>query len=512
MSPFIINTNIPAAAANGWAHVVIPINAATAGIDGCSGFVFHKWVSQYGGQIANDFQGRFWIDNVILQGTAGPPPPPKISLPVKATQGLNVFASTAGVYDRQSAVLRQNSGLSWVGQATPANPVTYSFTIAGYPSSVNCEAWMFLVPNPNYLDGAPDWNETNCAIVYLQGNSSSATAHFQYKVNEPNNQIMYSGGDPWTNAPGSWDGVTTNYLESGNLASITNNGVLGTWKVKFTSDTNVTLIAPNGNSTNFIFPAYNVGLFAEQASPGFYVYLGMQANNADALNQAVVYSNFAITGTGSPFSENFLTDTVLDTTNTWNTSAAAGPKGVFVAPAGSASWVSWTLPDSGFSLQVSPTLNNPTAWTDPSTGPIIGMGGIRSQLLASNEIPAGNTAFYRLIKRQFTQLQVLLPGETNAPNTLTGKVGAPSAVNPGDPVIVTVNSVDSTFHIVSSTDSITLTSLTDNAATLPVPGNLAGGTAQMYVYFGTSGSQTITATDTTNTNIPAATSSPQPVN
>ncbi len=58
----------------------------------------------------------------------------------------------------------------------------------------------------------------------------------------------------------------------------------------------------------------------------------MQANNADAQNQAVVYSNFAITGTAQPFSENFLADSVLDTTNVWTTSMASGPQGVFIAP------------------------------------------------------------------------------------------------------------------------------------------------------------------------------------
>jgi hypothetical protein len=507
MAPFIYNTNIPAAAANGWVHMVIPINAATAGIDGCSGFVIHKWVSQYNGQIANDFQGRFWIDNVILQGTAGPPPPPTVKVPTKATLGLNVFASTAGLYDRQEAVLRQTSGLSWVGMATPANPVTYSFTIAGYPNSPDCEAYLFLIPNPNYLDGAPDWNETNCALAYIQGNASSATMHFRYKVNEPGNQIMYGGGAPWTNAPGSWDGVTANYLESGNLGSVTNNGVLGTWTIKFTSDTNVTLIAPNGNSTNVIFPPYNVGYFAELNSPGFYAYLGMQANNANALNQAVVYSHFAISNTASPFSENFLADSVLDTTNTWNTSAASGPKGVLIVPAGSAYWINWTLPDSGFSLQTSSTLNNPLAWNSPTTGPIIGMGSIRSQLLASNEMPVGSTAFFRLIKRVFTQLQVLLPGETNAPGTPTGKTGTPTSVSAGSEVDVTVNAVDATYHIVNVSDTVHLT-CTDSGAILPNDASMVNGTLTFTtLYLNDSGSWTVTATDTGNNAIPPATSS-----
>ena len=507
MNPLLVNTNIPAAAASGWAHIKVPINKAQAGIDGVSGIVFSKWVSQNGG-ILNPAQARFWVDNVMLTGTALPPPPPTVKVPTKATQGLNVFASTAGLYDRQSAVLRQTSGLSWVGMATPANPVTYSFTIAGYPNSPDCEAYLFLIPNPNYLDGAPDWNETNCVVVYLQGNPSSATMHFRYKVNEPGNQIMYGGGAPWTNAPGSWDGVTANYLESGNLGSVTNNGVLGTWAIKFTSDTNVTLIAPNGNSTNVIFPPYNVGYFAEQTSPGFYAYLGMQANNANALGQAVVYSHFAISNTASPFSEDFLADSVLDTTNTWNTSAASGPKGVLIVPAGSASWVSWTLPDSGFSLEISPTLTGGAlAWTSPSTGPVLSLSSTRSQLVASNEIPAGDMAFFRLIKRVFTQLQVLLPGETNAPNTLTGKTGTPTSVSAGSEVDVTVNAVDATYHIVNVSDTVHLT-CTDSGAILPNDASMVNGTLTFTtLYLNDAGSWTVTATDTGNNAIPPATSS-----
>src|ERR1039457_320909 len=146
MSPLIINTNIPAAAASGWTHIKVPINKAQSGIDGVSGIVFSKWVSQNWG-ILNPAQARFWVDNVMLTGTSLPPPPPTVKVPAKATQGLNVFASTSGLYDRQEAVLRQSSGLSWVGHATAGNPVSYSFTIAGYPNSPDCEAYMFLVPN-----------------------------------------------------------------------------------------------------------------------------------------------------------------------------------------------------------------------------------------------------------------------------------------------------------------------------------------------------------------------------
>jgi hypothetical protein len=512
MAPTIILTNIPDAAASGWAHVKIPINKAQANIDGVSGIVFHKWVSQNWG-IANDAQARFWVDNIMLTGTEAVPPPPIVSVPTKAVKGLNVFTSAGGLYDRQSAVLRQNTGLSWVGQASEVNPVTYAFTIAGYPNSVNCEAWMFLLPNPDYLHSAPDWNGTNCVKIRLQGTATSGTMQFQYKVNEDHQQAMYYGGDEtrgfYTNAPGSWDGVTPNYLETGFLGQVAGNSILGKWQVRFTSDTNVTLIAPNGATTNFVMPAYNAGYFAEQTTPGFYIYLGLQANNADAMNQALVISDFAVSNSVSPYYENFLTDEVLDTTNVWNTSAAPAPSGVLLVSSNASSWARWTLPDPGFSLQVGTNLTSPLAWADIATGVRFPMNGLRAQLLSNEDLPASAATFFRLIKRNFTQLQVLLPGETNAPNTLTGKVGTPDPVSlsgSGGFVTVTINAVDDTWHIISSgAGTINLTS-TDGSAIMPLDGNLANGTLQPVVQFGSEGTWTVTATNLSAT-MPAATSS-----
>jgi hypothetical protein len=518
MAPFIINTNIPAAAASGWTHIKIPINKAQGQIDGVAGVVFHKWCANTWTLVTN-VTARFWIDNVMLIGTSAPPPPPTVSVPTKATQGLNAFASTQGnsFYDRQSVRLRNTSGLSWVGIATPANPVTYSFTIAGYPNSPDCEAYLFLVPNPNANDQAPDWNETNCAIAYIQGTANNATMRFRYKVNEDHQQAMYSGGNEggkyYTNAPGSWNGVTTPWYESGDLGSVTNNGVLGTWKIKFTSDTNVTLIAPNGDTSSFVIPPYNVGYFAEHMNPGFNIYLGMQANQANAMNQSVVYSSFAVAGVPSAYSENFLADAVLDTTNTWDTAVSGGPKGVLIVPAGSASWIKWTLPDTGFNLEIAPALNNPLAWTQPSTGPIIPLYGFKSQLIAQNELPTGGMAFFRLVKREFAKLQVLLPGETAAPGTVTGKTGTPIPVSlaASGQVNITVNAVDANWYPVTSTDTVAITTSDGTALLLPIPMPMVGGTVTFTpdnpLIFGSTGSFTVTATDNTDGTKTANTSS-----
>ncbi len=531
----LFTTNIPAAAASGWVHITIPVNPQQSGIDPNVGIMFKKWLNGSGslagltntsGAYTNT--ANFWIDNVILEGTAGPPPPPTIKPLVKAVQGLNVFASTKGnsFYDRQEVMSRQTSGLSWLGQATGGNPVSYSFTIASFPSdpaSYGCEAYLFLSPNPGWNPSAPDWNDTNCTIAFVQMGAEGAIMRFQYKVNESDQNQMFGGGTEargsYTNVPGSWDGVTPNYLESGNLGSVTNPvTAVGTWTITFTSDTNVTLTAPGGNVSHCVIPNYNVSKLGPTAN-GFNVYLGMQANNEAAINQAVVYSNFAVTGTVSPYSEDFLADTVLDTTTIWDIGVSGGPNGVLIVPAGSAYWLQWTLPDAGFQSELAGGLTGP--WSSLSTGAVVPLSGARQRLVASSSLPVGDSAFFRLAKRVFTKLQILLPGETAAPNTLTGKTGTPTAQTVGVPFDVVVNAVDDAWNLIPTapTDQISLSS-TDplfswdpGFAVFLLNGTITFDTGTLPVTFGTAATiNTITATDTTDGTKTANTSPAVTVN
>jgi hypothetical protein len=557
------STNIPNTASNGWVHVSFPIDPSIAGISTISGITFEKWNANSGAIVSNGVASptgfpfaKFWVDNLVLKGTAGPPPPPTVNPLAKPVKGMNIIYGSSGAYDRHEARLWADTGKSWVGNATPANPVTYSFTINGFaPNAVantsGCEAYLFVVPNPAAHDNAPDWNEPNCLVASIQQGLTNAILTLQYKVNNPNNNAMYGGGSRgWTdttttpgvtaavteyyNAPvGSLPGgATTNTVvvdtthtvvsitnETGNLGTVTNTATspTGTWSIQFTSDSAGTLQAPDGSTSSFIIPSYNAAIFAE--TPGATtntsdIYLGGQPNNAVALNAAVVYSAFSVSGTPNPFSENFLTETALNTTN-WDTSPSSAPA-AFVVPASAAYWVNWTLPNGGFGLQISTNVTGLQYGTSPSKGPVLGLNGITQQLVDSSELPASKTAFFGLLKRQFTQLQVLLPGQTNAPGTTLGYTGTPTPISLTTQGLttttVTVNAVDSTFHIVSgSFDQIHLTS-SDTGAALPNDQALSNGTATFVdpngVLFGTTGSQTVTATDTINTNIPAAISAP----
>ncbi|HEU5070946.1 MAG TPA: hypothetical protein VFV96_11125 [Verrucomicrobiae bacterium] len=512
----VVTTNIPAAAASGWVHMTIPINPTQSGIDPSVGIMFKKWLNN-NSSITGTHTANFWVDNVILEGTAGPPPPPTVKPLARAVQGLNVFASTQGnsYYDRQEIMSRQTSGLSWIGNATAGNPVTYSFTVTNFPTdpaTYGCIAYLFFSPNAGWNPSAPDWNNTNCAMAVLQFGGDGATLRFQYKVNEDNQNAMYGGGtEPrgaYTNAPGSWDGVTANYLESGNLGAVTCPTLLGTWSIKFTSDTNITLIAPDNTSTNLVIPPYNAGKLAP-TDAGFNLYLGFQANNQASLNRAAVFSSFAVEGAPSAFNEDFMAESALDTVSTWDTSVSSGPNGVRIVPAGSAYWLNWSLPDTGFAAEAAGTLTNSAGWT-PLAGPVVGLVNQRAQLVASSELPAGNSAFFRLIKRAFTKLQVLLPGESPAPNTPTGKTGTPDPVSlgAGGLVNVTIRAVDDNWNLISTVRDVVHVTTDDLSAVTPLDGALVGGTNSFYVQFGAEGNWTITVSDVSDGTKTPGTSAP----
>jgi hypothetical protein len=366
---------IPDAASNGWATVTVPIPNNLNNTLGANGIVMEKWIANEGSTPNPAPAAFFWVANVQLIGTAAPPPPPTLQLPAKPTPGLNVFASTSGIYDRQQVGLVASNGVSWVSHATTANPVTYSFTIDGFPQNpatqFACEAYLIMAPNPAFYDLALDYNETNVVIVSLQQGPATTQMTFQYKTNEPSSETLTTVG------------------------TVTNTGTaLGKWSITFTSDTNVTMTAPDGNTSSFVFT--NAPYFAETRNPGCYLYLGMQANNTAGLNDAVCYSQFSLTGVPAAVTDNFLNDTTLSTNN-WYNFMATGPGGVFVMPPGAEDWITWPLPDAGFQLQAARSISGP--WNTLTGDKIVGGVGEVYQLITTNDIPAGAPdAFFELAK------------------------------------------------------------------------------------------------------------------
>ena len=503
--PSIGLTNIPAAAASGWAHCAVPINPAQAQIDGANGVVFNKWINQQWG-IANPAVARFWIDNVVVQGIHAPIPPPTVSL-VPAHAGLHLFAGTAGGNDRES--IRTTNALtanySWVGRGS--TPASYSFTITNYPGASTPYFMLhtMLVPVPYDrvagtngtvgLNSAPDWEEPTCIFMDFQNyNDGSGDWRFRYKTNSPASNGKYNGGNN-----GYYDNVQAELRDPA--------GVLGTWTLTFVNNTNVTMTSPKGLTTNFVFSADDVSWFADNSGAALplYYYIGCRGNGAGAGLGAVV-SRVSIQGSVNTLDDNFLADTSLDT-NQWQVVAAYSPS-IQLVPATPKPvyWVDWTLPAKDFSLESSPSLNGP--WTASETNQLAFAGGVKSLVTASS-LPGASEGFFRMVKPDNGQLQVLLPGESNAPNTLTGKTGTPAPQTLYGVFDLTINRCDATWHIVPASDTVAITS-TDAYAGLPPDTALVNGTATISgaFYFSTSGTWTITATDVTTNTVSAGTSSP----
>lgn len=102
----------------------------------------------------------------------------------------------------------------------------------------------------------------------------------------------------------------------------------------------------------------------------------------------------------------------------------------------------------------------------------------------------------------FSRLQVLLPGESAAPGTASGKTGTPSAQTAGIPFLVTVNACDDAWTVVPSvTHTIRILS-SDASASLPAAAQLSNGTGTFLVILNADGNFTIFAHDQTDVTIP----------
>jgi hypothetical protein len=497
-----VTLKIPGAASNGWVTLTCPINLATPNLSTCCGLTFN--IQAYSGTY---YQQNFtnYIDDISINlSPAPPPPPPTLSKIIPAITGFNMTATDPnGQYTRYDILTAVPTGYSFVGQTS----VTYSWTNKSWPSIGTANSWQqqfFLVsgasssgaPNgdPGQYDSAVDWNMANVLwFTVQQDTNGTGYINFRCKTNEPNGNSMFNNTLDPTNA------ANVNGWAIEPLCFFRASTPLGHWSVTI-AGTTVTIMTPDGTSTNVTLDAATVALFADPMT----LCLGSQPNNANGFGKTAVISGFGVTGNATPFSDDFTTDTTLNT-NIWRV-LSGDPNGVNLVPPGSAFWVSWSLPDTGFSFQSAPSLpQTALGWNNPTVLSFLD-NGQRTALVPWSQTGT-NQGYFRLIKRSFTQLQVLLPGETNASGTVSGKIGTPTAVTSGDLVTVTVNAVDATWNIVNASgDTIHLTT-TDGTAITPLDSALAGGTMTGYIQFNSVGSWTTTATDISNTNIISNTSS-----
>lgn len=499
------NVTIPASAASGWVHLSMPINPTVPNLGTVAGIDFR--IQSYNNYANPIGRLKFWMDNLKMVVSPVAIPPPTISsVFTTPVQGLNLlsYSGNGNEFQRTSIAYNTHTGVGWLGSPTP---VTYSITITNFPSSIytNYQAHIFVTTGnpPTIYNAATDYSETNVIFFDVHNNpNGTGTGNFRYKVNEEQSNSNLFG---------------TEYIGTGSAGTLTNlvaPTVLGTWSLTFSQDTNVTINGPGGAALSFSLRPAIVANFIEPLN----VIFGGQPNRQSDANptanvgQTVVLSAVGITNGGSVVaSDDFTADTAFDSVNWFKLTADLNA--IQLIPAGSAKWIKWSLPDASFGLQVSTNLANRNAWvslTGPDSGGVTLQNytgnGVRNTLLPTSAL-VGSQNYFRLLKMNYSKLQILMPGETAAPGTLSGKTGTPTPQQVGVPFDVTVNAVDSQWYLINTaTDTVHIDSANAGAG-LPADAALFAGTGTWTLSFGTAGTATVIASDVSDPTKTSGTSS-----
>ena len=108
----------------------------------------------------------------------------------------------------------------------------------------------------------------------------------------------------------------------------------------------------------------------------------------------------------------------------------------------------------------------------------------------------------------YIRLQILLPGETAAPGSSSGKSGTPRAQTAGVPFTATVRACDAQWNTVTTVANAIQILSTDQSATLPAAAQLVSGTRAFTVSLNAAGTFTVFAHDQTDGTIPDGSSAP----
>src|SRR6266404_187351 len=163
-----------------------------------------------------------------------------------------------------------------------------------------------------------------------------------------------------------------------------------------------------------------------------------------------------------------------------------------------------TASDSNAVLPANAALVNGTK-TFSVTLKTAGSGTVTASDVTANTKTANTSSSVSVNPGSFAKLQLLVPGETAAPGTGSGKTGTPGAQTAGSAFIVSVNAVDANWNLVNTNDTVSINSSDANAA-LPSSAGLVSGTKVFSVTLKTAGSATLTSSNTTHSAIPSSTS------
>jgi hypothetical protein len=324
----------------GWTHIVIPLHPATdPNLLNISG-IFIK----IDGQSYGNLQGTttLWVDNLKFTYTNITVVPPPVVTIQKPSPAMRLFAGSGGTYDRQE-VATVDQSQSWVG-ATPASPVSYSFTVKNIPSNIG-QTHIFLIP-VNSTPGASPYG--------YNGIDFTATNGLWLTINPAGVAIV-----SWkTNQPGS------NPYQTGQIAlQFTNTPAAGTWTLTFTDPNDGMVTGPGG--TPMPFTVTNGTVTTDFANP-LVAYFGLQGNNSPGTYED--WTAISVTNvTGVNEREDFTTEPNRSLSALWDNMSGAAADLLIISTNDMPSyWVTWSLPAINFSIGTKTNLLQAGPWINPA--------------------------------------------------------------------------------------------------------------------------------------------------
>ena len=306
---------------------------------------------------------------------------------------------------------------------------------------------------------------TSMTVNWTSGNGGRRAVFMKAgsgTITNPTDGVAYSASADW-NAKGTQLGTSGYYCiynGTGTSVALTNLVASTTYYIQsfeYNSDNNTT---PTATTINY-FTNTATGNPNSQATTSAG---GLTPPTLSAAVSPTVDADFAVT-----FPDNA----------TWR---AATPFTVKYGSTTLTAVTDYTLTSGTLTLKPSGTVNSVLRTAGTQTLTITANGYLDATV--QQPIAAGAAA----------KLQLLMPGETAAANTTSGKTGTPTAQVAGTAFNATVYSTDQYWNLVSTTRTIGITS-SDVNAVLPSNAALSAGTGTYSVTFKTAASATVTATD-----------------
>jgi hypothetical protein len=173
------------------------------------------------------------------------------------------------------------------------------------------------------------------------------------------------------------------------LGEILAPSMIGTWSVSFHNNTNITLTASDNSTLDLTMPDADFPLY-EPVTKGVSALFGVQPNADTRVGLSATISRIKITKGSTVVVDDPFQTGQLDPAK-WIV-RAQDPGGIFTAPPDVALFISWDLPDTGFSLKASSVLTGP--WS--TYGTPMPVGARKLVLVGKTALPGQNSGFFRL--------------------------------------------------------------------------------------------------------------------